>query len=740
MTDWMLTHVWIAPAIMAGTFLVILFVGKHLPERARAGIGILGVAACLLLSLVAAGGWFQRVDDSSSQHVACGDEQFQAPITENLEPHEDTAIGGEGHSASAAASAVAYDGESAAPAVATAEEEGEGHSTAPIVCATTWFTIGSIDFEFGTITDGLSIMMLFTVALISLLVHIYSIEYLHGDRRHTHYYAFLSLFTAAMLFYVISSNTLQMLVGWELVGLCSFALIGHWWEDKKNSDAALKAFLTNRVGDVGLIIGVIITFFAAGGLSFNVLHINEYALSPAANSGLLLVGALCLFAGVTSKSGQVPLHTWLPDAMAGPTPVSALIHAATMVVAGVYLVARLYGVFWGGLEISASTFHYVALIGGLTTLVGGVLAFVQHDIKKVLAYSTISQLGYMVMALGVGAWTAGVFHLFTHAFFKACLFLAAGSVSHAAHHTFDMRKMGGLRKYMPSTHATFVISGLALAGIFPLAGFWSKDEILAGSLNGQGAGAYYVMLGMGLITAFMTAAYMMRAYWMTFRGEYRGEGTPHESPKVMTIPLWILAVMAAVLGLANFPWGLPFLEAHRFEHYVQPTFLFPPDLVVASFNPVLAAVSLALAGAGLVVGYAWFAKGWGPQGLTKRNGAAAFGYKVLENKFYLDELYEGVIVASVKGPIARASNWFNQTVIDNAVNGVGVGARATGEAVYRYVDQGVIDTIVDGTGAASQESGQALRSVQTGKVQHYAAWLFGGAVALAVVLIIVISA
>ena len=336
-----------------------------------------------------------------------------------------------------------------------AESGGAEKSVGPVVERITWFQIDGVHFELGTLADGLSVMMLITVTLISLLVHIYSTEYLHGDRRFTHYYAFLSLFTAAMLFYVISSNTIQMLTGWELVGVCSFVLIGHWWEEQRNTDAALKAFLTNRVGDVGLMIGVILTFYAAGSSSFDVLHINQAALSPAVNGTLLLVGALCLFGGVTSKSGQFPLHTWLPDAMAGPTPVSALIHAATMVVAGVYLIARLYPVFYNGLHIGTGSINYVAFIGAFTTVFGASLAFVQFDIKRVLAYSTISQLGYMVMGLGVGAWTGGVFHLFTHAYFKACLFLCAGSVSHAAHHTFDMREMGGLRKYQRKTFWCF---------------------------------------------------------------------------------------------------------------------------------------------------------------------------------------------------------------------------------------------------------------------------------------------
>ena len=432
-----------------------------------------------MLSIVVAGQWINRVNHPPTGEKLAQDiveangktpqtpEEIQAEIDaathesgETVDQGTDdhaTEGGSESEHSLAPASGVA-EGESAAVLPATsgsddhaAAAEGEhaaeaggehgeeGHSSVPPVVRTvTWFTIGGIDFEFGTLLDGLAAMMLVTVSIISLLVHIYSTEYLRGDVRYTHYYAFLSLFTSAMLFYVLGSNTLQMLVGWELVGLCSFALIGHWWEEKKNTDAALKAFLTNRVGDMGLIIGVTITFFAAGATSFNVLHINEYALSGAANTTLLLVGALCLFGGVTSKSGQFPLHTWLPDAMAGPTPVSALIHAATMVVAGVYLIARLYAVFFEGLGIGSSSLHYVAFIGGFTTIMGGALAFVQTDIKKVLAYSTISQLGYMVMALGVGAWTAGVFHLFTHAFFKACLFLGAGSVSHACHHTFDM--------------------------------------------------------------------------------------------------------------------------------------------------------------------------------------------------------------------------------------------------------------------------------------------------------------
>ncbi|MGH2579174.1 MAG: NADH-quinone oxidoreductase subunit 5 family protein, partial [Actinomycetota bacterium] len=336
-------------------------------------------------------------------------------------------------------------------------------------------------------------------------VHIYSVGYMHGDARFTHFFASLSLFTASMLFMVMADNLLQLIIGWELVGLCSFKLIGHWFEEKANSSAALKAFFTTRTGDVGLMLGVITLFFAAE-QTFNIEVINRMALEHEMTHTLALAGAALLFLGVMGKSAQFPLHIWLPDAMAGPTPVSALIHAATMVVAGVYLVARMYGVFWEGFSIEAGGINLVALIASITMIIAAGLAFVQDDIKRVLAYSTVSQLGYMVAALGVGAWTAGVFHLFTHAFFKALLFLGSGSVIHAVHSN-NMSEMGGLKKHMPVTFWTFVIGTVALAGIPPLAGFWSKDEILLGAKEG----GFPLVLVIGGITAFMTACYMGRA-------------------------------------------------------------------------------------------------------------------------------------------------------------------------------------------------------------------------------------
>jgi NADH-quinone oxidoreductase subunit L len=540
----------------------------------------------------------------------------------------------------------------------------------------------------------------------------------------------LSLFTASMLLLVVADNTLLMLVGWEGVGLCSFALIGHFWEEKPNSNAALKAFLTTRTGDIGLMIGIIITFFAAG--SFDIARINAYALSDGADHALLLAGAVCLFIGIIGKSGQFPLHTWLPDAMAGPTPVSALIHAATMVVAGVYLGARLYPVFFEGFSIAAGGANFMAIIGGITIIIGALLAFVQRDIKKVLAYSTISQIGYMVMALGVGAWTAAVFHLFTHAFFKALLFLGAGSVSFSgSHHSFDMKSdMGGLRKFMPITFWTFIIGSLALAGIFPFAGFWSKDEILVTA----GESGFDAFLVVGLVGAFLTAAYMMRCIYLTFFGEYRGHGHPHESEPLITVPLVILAFFSIVAGLINAaPLGI-----EKFKEWVDPSVNFP-TLVHADFDypKALISVTIAVVGAGIAA-YFWFRREQrGPlHGLTERNALARAGYTFLEKKYYLDVLYENIIVAGIKGPIARGAYWFDQHVIDKIVNALGSGARKAGRVTYDLVDQKVVDGAVNDIAEVTGETGGLLRYVQSGRVQRYALLLFAAVGLLSLALLI----
>ena len=688
-----LDHAWVIPALPAASFLVILLLGKRLP-RGGSEVGIPAVAASWVFAVGVLAQWIDRVN---------------------------TAGGHSGLSGIFAASG---------------EGEGGEHVVLPIIHTFTWWQSGGIEFTAGTLVDGLAAIMVFTVTSISLLVHIYSTEYVKGDRRFTHYFAFLSLFTASMLMLVISQSTLQLLTSWELVGVCSFVLIGHWWEEQANSNAALKAFLTNRVGDVGLIIGVIVLFFGAG--TFGIIDTNIAALDGTMSHTVMLVGALALMAAVTSKSGQFPLHTWLPDAMAGPTPVSALIHAATMVVAGVFLVARLYPVFFQGLSIGTSGLNYMAFIGGFTALMAACLAFAQKDIKKVLAYSTISQLGYMVAALGVGAWTAAIFHLFTHAFFKACLFLGAGSVSHAAHHTFDMRKMGGLRKYMPTTFRTFLIASIALSGIPPLAGFWSKDEILAGAQQGQNGNAYTLILVFGAFSAMLTAAYMTRTIWLTFFGEYRGEGTPHESPQIMLWPLRILAGFALFLGIVNLPAAIaPDSFELKFEHWIEPIANFPA-IDHPEFSLPLAIVSTLLALLGITLAYFYFFKDKGPHGLTERNKAAHAGYTFLENKYYLDDLYENVIVAGVKGPIARAMYWVNQNVLDAIVNGVATGARGTARFLYRFVDQGAIDGTVNASGSAAEGSGQLLRGIQTGKISNYAALLFGGVVVIAGIFVIIV--
>jgi NADH-quinone oxidoreductase subunit L len=424
------------------------------------------------------------------------------------------------------------------------------------------------------------------------------------------------------------------------------------------------------------------------------------------------------------------LHTWLPDAMAGPTPVSALIHAATMVVAGVYLGARLYPVFFRGFSIGAGGLNAMALIGGVTIIIGAVLAFVQRDIKKVLAYSTISQLGYMVMALGVGAWVAAIFHLFTHAFFKSLLFLGAGSVSESgSHHSFDMKgDMGGLRKYMPITFTTFVIGSLALAGIFPLAGFWSKDEILVTA----GQTGYDAFLYVGLIGAFLTAAYMTRTVYLTFFGEFRGHGEPHESPPTLTVPLIVLAVASVGAGFLNAePLGI-----EKFRDWFEAGVSLPV-LQHPGFDTVKAVISVTIAVIGIgIAAYLWFQREeLGPfRGLTRRNAAARAGYRFLENKYYLDDLYEKVFVGGIKGPVAQASYWVNQHVIDGVVNAIGRGTAVAARETYDVIDQKVVDGAVNALAETTGETGGLLRYVQSGRVQRYALTLFAAVGALSLAL------
>ena len=696
--NWFLDNAWLVPLLPGLSFAAILFFGKRMPRRGSE-LGLVAVGASFLLAVAAAAAW------------------------------------------------VVHHG---------------AHESAPAVHrSVSWLVSGGVRYDAGILVDGLSVMMLVVVTAVSLLVHVYSTDYVAGDARYTHFFAFLSLFTAAMLFFVLSDNLLQMIVGWELVGVCSFVLIGHWWEDKANSDAALKAFLTNRVGDVGLLVGMSVLFFAAGG-AFDTLTVNSRIVAGEVSHAALVAASVCLLAAVMSKSGQFVLHTWLPDAMAGPTPVSALIHAATMVVAGIYMVARLYPVFWDGMAIASSSVNLLAVVGAVTLLFGGLLAFTQNDIKKVLAYSTVSQLGYMVMALGVGAWTAAMFHLFTHAFFKACLFLGSGSVSHSVG-GFDMKKnMGGLRRVMPHTYRTFLVATIALMGLPPLAGFWSKDEILAGTggwglLGGTGGnGAYTAMLVMGLAGAAVTAAYMTRVIYLTFFGSYRGSGHPHESGPRILAPLYALAAMAVAAGLFNMPAGFqlwPEGAQERFGHYVEPVAAYFPPIAHATPSWSLAVASTLVALGGAAAAYRYYfvrvrarseAEGLSltelPDGPTAANKLARAGHRVLADKYYLDHLYTGIVAGGVKGPVARAAYWTNQKVIDAAVDGAGRSAVAAGRAVYDRLDQGVIDNvIIDGSGRVSDSAGEGLRGMQTGKIQQYAAILFAAAAVLAGVFIVVVS-
>ena len=733
----MLDNAWIIPLIPASSFFLILLFGKRMPKKGSE-IGIAALGVCFILALATNVQWFQHVDDA--EHAA--------------EAHHEEAAGGHAEQAPAPHVEKSASDHGTALAVTDAPGEESAHtefSVEPIHESWTWWSSGGVEFTAGMLLDGPAVMMLFVVTLISLLVHIYSTDYVNGDRRYTHYFAFLSLFTASMLGLIMSESTLQLLTCWELVGLCSFALIGHWWEEKSNSDAALKAFITNRVGDVGLICGVIILFFAAG-QTFDIRTINEMAVAGDISHLVLLVASCSLLAAVMSKSGQFILHTWLPDAMAGPTPVSALIHAATMVVAGIYMVGRLYGVFFQGLSIGISSVNLLAVVGGLTVLGGAGLAFVQNDIKKVLAYSTVSQLGYMVMALGVGAWTAAFFHLFTHAMFKAGLFLGSGSVAHSVH-SFDMKEhMGGMKRFMPKTYVTFLICTGALIGLFPLAGFWSKDEILAGASQLGGDGAYTAFLVVGSLGALMTAAYMTRCVYLTFHGEPRGHAAdphhpPHESGPRIVVPLYILSALAVVAGLVNLPSSgalsfIPDSVALRFEHFYEPKGEYFPAVLSTfahpEFDVAIALVSTAIGLLGIGLAAAWYFRGLGPQGITERSKIARAGHKILVEKYYFDRLYTDVIVGSVKGPIAKAAYWFNQKGLDGVVNGAGAGAVAGGQWVYDKIDQAVIDGAVNGSGAAAEGSGQGLRQMQTGRVQQYAALLFAGAALLAGVLIVII--
>ncbi|MGI8425633.1 MAG: NADH-quinone oxidoreductase subunit L [Actinomycetota bacterium] len=575
----------------------------------------------------------------------------------------------------------------------------------------TWLEFGAgKSIELGIKIDGLTVVMLLVVTFVSLMVHIYSTAYMKGEVRFTFFFAALSLFTGSMLNLVLANNLIQLLVGWEGVGVCSYFLIGHYWEEQPNSNAAIKAFLTTRLGDIGLMFGIFVLFFAAQ--TFNIGRITTAVESGSISKGVLTLAAVLIFCGAIGKSAQFPLHVWLPDAMAGPTPVSALIHAATMVVAGVYLVARMFQVF----HASPVALSEVAIIGGITMVIAAALALMQQDLKRVLAYSTISQLAYMIAGLGVGAYAGGVFHIWTHAWFKALLFLGAGSVIHAVHSN-NMTDMGGLRKKMPITYRTYLIGSLALAGFPPLAGFFSKDEIITGAYVAAGHGntvAGFVMVAM-LLTAFLTAAYVARMLALTFFGKPKYDEAhvhPHEGPPAMTVPLMLLALLSIIGGWVGLPGSF-----NLFSHWL------PFEGAEEGFKPVVAVISVVLAVGGFYTGWILAIK---RVKIDLVRSPLAWFYRMLQNKYYLDEIYMGGIVRPIRDQLSRFAYWTNQRVIDGLVNGAGSATVAIGMRTYRTVDQKVIDGAVNGLGQLTRATGSRIKFWQSGNIQGYAAALFIG--------------
>lgn len=577
----------------------------------------------------------------------------------------------------------------------------------------TWISSGTFKVSVGFLIDQLTAVMLVVVTTCSTLIHIYSAGYMHGDKGYYRFFAYMSLFTFSMLMLVMANNFLQLYFGWEAVGLCSYFLIGFWFEKKSASDAGKKAFIVNRFGDFGFGIGVIMIFLSLGTLHYAPVFESVNTLVGQTvkihllglEFDLITFIALLLFCGAVGKSAQIPLHVWLPDAMEGPTPVSALIHAATMVTAGVFMVARCNPIF----SLSPIAMGTVALVGAVTSLFAATIGLVQNDIKRIVAYSTVSQLGYMFLACGVGAYSAGIFHLYTHAFFKALLFLCAGSVMHAMAGELDLQKMGGLRKYMPVTYGTMLIASLSIAGVPGLAGFFSKDEILWLAYSGPSPVGKFVW-AIGTFVAFLTAFYSFRLIFLTFHGKFRGtheqEHHLHESPKVMTVPLILLCVGAVAAGWVGIPHLLG--GGAHFTEFMKPVLGHLEGHGTHADEWLVMAISVVAGFSG--IGLAAFVY------LREENLAAKIAQKfegihrVLWNKYYVDELYDLIIV--------RPTIWVARSVI------VGV------------TDGKIIEGVVNGVPSLIGRFSSLLRSVQTGMVQQYAAVMAMGAlVVIALVLL-----
>ena len=596
-----------------------------------------------------------------------------------------------------------------------------------------WIHVGSLRLDMAFAADPLTAVALLVVTGIGGLIHLYATGYMHDDDAYWRFFAYLNLFTFAMLTLVMGDNLLLMFLGWEGVGFCSWGLIGFWYHDLANAQAGNKAFIVNRIGDFGFVLGIFLLFWSFEQAGHPTLVFREMREHVHAIEGMSLWGVpiitlatLLLFVGATGKSAQIPLYVWLPDAMAGPTPVSALIHAATMVTAGVYMIGRLNFLF----DLAPFTLHVIAAIGALTALVAATIAVAQNDIKKVLAYSTVSQLGYMFIGMGVGAHGAGIFHLVTHAFFKACLFLGAGSVIHAMGGEQDMRKMGGLWSHLPSTSKTFLIATLALTGCPFLAGFFSKDEILWQAFSSRHG--HWLLWLVATAVAGLTAFYMFRQVFLVFFGECRADHHTqehlHESPAVMTVPLWILAIGSVLAGYLGVPHALGGFAGipHVFNDWLAP--------VLGAHGPVaggeahgapggelalelgLMAVSVAVALSGFLLAYLMYFRGTiRPDTFSELAGGAP--YRLVLNKYWVDEVYDRVFVRGTL-LLSRVAAWFDQNVIDGLVNLSAVAVRNVAR-LGGFLDDLIVDGAVNAVANATWSVGGRIRRIQTGAINVY---------------------
>lgn len=610
-------------------------------------------------------------------------------------------------------------------------------------------SIGPLSINLGIMIDNVTVIMLFVVTLISALVHYFSIAYMENDPRFSRFFSYLGIFTFSMLGIVIADNLLMIYIFWELVGLSSYLLIGFWYEKKSASDASMKAFLTNRIGDIGMFIGILILYTNYHTFSFQEIfqHISN-GFVPFGSNGWLTAAGILVFMGAVGKSAQVPLHVWLPDAMEGPTPVSALIHAATMVAAGVYLVARIFAL------LTADAMLVIAVVGALTSIFAATIALTQNDIKKVLAYSTVSQLGYMVMALGVGAYTFAFFHLVTHAFFKGLMFLGSGSVIHSMHHEQDMRNMGGLKKKMPITYVTFLIGTLAISGVPLTSGFLSKDGLLAGTWAFGNLTGHYLIPIIGFTVALMTAFYMFRLVIMTFHGEPRNQHKfdhAHESPKLMTIPLIILASLSIFIFYTPNPaapadgWFYNWVKTPQTVVPEDARFNFMKSDVhnsesststevhgSGSENAVIThsemyehamhhvhypAMILSIVLASLGILFAFLMYHWKKIDADKLAEKLKPLYNLSFNKWYIDEIYSFLFIERLLD-LSRFISWFDATVVDGIVNYSATFTRGVAN-VTGWFDTYVVDGLVNFTAFISGFVGLSLRKMQTGKVQTY---------------------